>query len=263
MTDVALNSTRLFAETLDVRFADDGSGRPYLILHGGAGPSSVGGLAKSLATTGRIVVPTHPGFDGAPRPDWFLSIDHLALAYLALLDRLDLRDVVIIGNSVGAWIAAEMALRQSPRVAAIVLLNAVGIQAAADKPIVDPAAISPAERSKLAFHDPARFAIAPANPEAAAQMAENQRSLRVYAGLPFMHDPSLQARLADIACPALVAWGESDGIVDVDYGRRYADSIGARYEIIAQAGHFPHIEQLDEVVRLIGAFAPATATTEG
>ena len=54
----------------------------------------------------------------------------------------------------------------------------------------------------------------------------------------------------------MVAWGESDRIVDADYGRRFASSIpGARFELIREAAHFPHIEQLDEVMRLIGSFA--------
>jgi pimeloyl-ACP methyl ester carboxylesterase len=59
--------------------------------------------------------------------------------------------------------------------------------------------------------------------------------------------------LAGIAIPSMVIWGESDRIVDVEYGRRYADSIpGARFEVIAEAGHFPHIEKLERVLTLIG-----------
>jgi pimeloyl-ACP methyl ester carboxylesterase len=68
---------------------------------------------------------------------------------------LDLQDVVLVGNSVGGGIAAEMALRLSPRLASTVLINSVRIDAG--KPvlsIVDPTAVPPAERSALAFHDP-------------------------------------------------------------------------------------------------------------
>jgi pimeloyl-ACP methyl ester carboxylesterase len=42
-------------------------------------------------------------------------------------ERVDARDVVLVGNSFGGWIAAEMALRNSPRVAGLVLLCAAGI----------------------------------------------------------------------------------------------------------------------------------------
>jgi pimeloyl-ACP methyl ester carboxylesterase len=245
----------LFSETLHLAFTDQGEGRAFLILHGGAGPASVSGLGGALAKNARSIVPTHPGFDGEPRPDRFARIDDLVLAYLALIERLNLKSVVVVGNSVGGWIAAEMALRKSPRLAGIVLLNAVGIDTGlAERSIVDPMKLAPAERSALAFHAPARFAVAPSGPAAVA-MANNQQTLRVYAGEPFMHEPTLRSRLAQISIPAMIAWGESDRIVDVDYGRRYASSIpGARFELIPEAAHFPQIERLDEVVRLISDF---------
>jgi pimeloyl-ACP methyl ester carboxylesterase len=53
----------------------------------------------------------------------------------------------------------------------------------------------------------------------------------------------------------MLIWGESDGIIDMDYGHRFANSIpGARFEPVSEAGHFPQIERLDEVLRLIGDF---------
>jgi pimeloyl-ACP methyl ester carboxylesterase len=256
MTGLQKQKIELFSETLPLAFTNQGQGRAFLILHGGAGPASMSGLADVLAQDAHAIVPTHPGFDGEPRPDWFARIDDLVLAYLALIDHLSLSNVVVVGNSVGGWIAAEMALRKSPRLAGIVLLNAVGIDTGSvERPIADPMKLAPAERSALAFHDPKRFAVAPSSPEAAAAMAANQQTLRVYAGDPFMHDPSLRMRLAHISIPALVAWGESDHIVDVAYGQRYASSIpGARFELVSEAGHFPQIERRDVVVQLIHNF---------
>jgi pimeloyl-ACP methyl ester carboxylesterase len=246
----------LFSETLRLSFTDAGEGRPNLLLHGGAGPASISGLGRALLPSSRVITPTHPGFDGEPRPERFARIDDLATAYLALIERLDLQDVVVIGNSVGGWIAAEMALRQSPRLAAIVLINSVGIETGAPVlAIANPMAATPAERGAMAFHDPQKFAAAPSGPEAAAAMAANQKTLGVYAGEPFMHEPTLRSRLAEMRVPALVAWGISDRIVDTSYGRLLAGSIpGARFEPIEQAGHFPQIERLDEVVRLVRDF---------
>ena len=243
----------LFSETLTLALTDQGEGRPYLILHGGAGPASVAGLADALAKDARVIVPTHPGFSGEPRPSWFSRIEDLVLAYLALIERLDLKNLTVVGNSLGGWLAAELALRHSDRMAAIVLLNAVGIDTGSpDKSIVDPMAVEPARRVELSFHNPQKFAVIPTGPQLAV-MAANQQTLRVYAGQPaFMHDPGLRSRLSGISVPTLVGWGESDRIVDADYGRRFAQSIpGARFETISEAGHFPQIERLDEVLRLI------------
>jgi pimeloyl-ACP methyl ester carboxylesterase len=245
----------LFAETLRLGFTDQGEGRPFLLLHGGAGPNSMRGLAAALAKTGRAILPTHPGFDGAPRPEKFSRIEDLVLAYLALIERRALSNVIVVGNSMGGHIAAEMALLSSPRIAGIVLLNAVGIDTGSpEKTIVDPTKIPPQERAAYAFHDPKKFAFAPPSPEALAVMAENQRVLRVYAGEK-LFDPTLHARLAKLATPTLVAWGQSDRIVDADYGRRFANAIpNARFELVSEAGHFPQMERLDETVRLIDDF---------
>jgi pimeloyl-ACP methyl ester carboxylesterase len=247
---------KLFSESLELAVTDQGRGRAYLILHGGAGPASVLGLAAALSKDARAIVPVHPGFNGQPRPDWFARIDDLVLAYLALIEKLGLAEVVVVGNSVGGWIAAELALRKSPRVAAIALLDAAGIETGSPElKVVDPTKLAPDERLAMSFHDPKRFAVVPSGPEAAAVMAANQKTLRVYAG-ELMQDPTLRTRLGQISIPALVAWGASDRIVPQDYGRVFAASIpGARFELIQSAGHFPQIERLDETVRLIQELA--------
>ncbi|MBV8465658.1 MAG: alpha/beta hydrolase [Burkholderiales bacterium] len=243
----------LFADTLTLSYEKFGEGRPYLVLHGGAGPQSINGLAAALGSGGHVIVPIHPGFNGTPRPEWCKRISDLASVYLALLEALDVHDVVVVGNSVGGWIAAEMALRHASRIAGIVLLNAAGIDTGSPtSQIADPMQMAPAERAAAAFYDPARYGIMPTTPDAVAAMIANQQTLRVYAGDPFMHDPSLHGRLSALRVPTLVLWGESDRIVDLAYGQRFAAAIpGASFVGVPEAGHFPQIEQLDIVLAAI------------
>ncbi len=273
----------LLAETLPLSIDDAGEGRPFLLLHGGAGPGSMAGLARALARadgalaradgpltgadgpltgaagalagSGRSILPTHPGFNAQPRPDWFHSVEELVLAYLALIERLDLHDVIVVGNSFGGWLAAELALRGSQRISAIVLMNAVGIEPNEETgEIADPAKLGP-KIAEYAFHDPGRFALTPTNPEAAAIMAANQKVLRVYGGEYFMYDPGLRSRLSRIAIPSLFIWGESDRICTPAYGRQFSNLLpSSRFELIPKAGHFPQIEQLGGVTELISRF---------
>src|SRR6202021_1010727 len=51
-----------------VAVTERGQGRPFLLLHGGAGPQSVEGFADLLAAQGRGIVPVHPGVGGSPPP---------------------------------------------------------------------------------------------------------------------------------------------------------------------------------------------------
>jgi pimeloyl-ACP methyl ester carboxylesterase len=76
---------------VDVTINEYGSGRPFVVLHGGAGPQSVLGFAQELIARehAHAYVPLHPGFAGTTRPDWLRSIGALADIYVALLDQLD------------------------------------------------------------------------------------------------------------------------------------------------------------------------------
>ena len=104
-----------FADGLTVRIDERGSGRPLLVLHGGGGPQSVSGFAEALSERAYVLSPIHPGFAGEPRPEWFNSIDDLALTYLELLERLDLRDVMVVGFSIGAWAASSSSMPSASR----------------------------------------------------------------------------------------------------------------------------------------------------
>ena len=233
-------------------------GQAVLLLHGGAGPRTMAGLATALSEHVYALVPTHPGFDGTPRPEWADTIADLAEAYLDLLGKLDLTGVMVIGNSIGGWIASEMALRDtSGRIGCVALINAVVIHAKmAKNAVVDTRTIAPGEISKLSFANEAfRPDFASFSEEQRAGMAANQKALATYAGAAFTHDPKLRRRLHRVTVPALVIWGEKDGIAPVAYGRGYADSFAnGHFAPIPDAGHFPHIEQMGATLGAIGDF---------
>jgi pimeloyl-ACP methyl ester carboxylesterase len=87
----------------------------------------MGALPSALSEDFEVIAPVHPGFAGTPRPQWFTGIDDIALTYLQLLEQRDLRDVLVVGSSIGGWIASEMSVREHRRIGGTVLLSAVGI----------------------------------------------------------------------------------------------------------------------------------------
>jgi pimeloyl-ACP methyl ester carboxylesterase len=256
----SLNDTGIGPVQLTVE--ERGGGRPFLVLHGGAGPQSVAAFAQLLAEKGqaRVLTPTHPGFSGTPRPDQLDSVAKLASLYNTLLDDLGLEDVTVIGNSVGGWIASEMALLHSSRISYIVLLDAVGIEVAGHS-VADLSGLSVPEIQALSFHDPTPFRVDPATiPDAQkAVMAANGAALAVYTGSAAMVDPTLLDRLGDIAIPTLVLWGASDQIVDPAYGQAYAAAIHqARFEVLPDTGHMPQMETPDLVLQTIWSSGEAS-----
>jgi len=239
-----------------ITYTDAGSGRPFLLLHGGGGPLTVAAFAATLAATGvRVVTPTHPGFGGTARPDEVTSVPQLAALYAGLLDELDLHDVIVVGNSIGGWIAAELGLLASPRVTKLALVDAVGIEVSGH-PVADFFSLTFPEVAELSYHDPARFAIDPTTftLEQQAVLAGNRAALAVYAGT--MTDASLRTRLSAIDVPTLVVWGSADRIVDADYGRAFAAAIpGAEFALLPETGHLPQLESPQRLLDVLTGFA--------
>ena len=248
---------------LSLTLSEAGQGRPVLVLHGGAGPISVASISQHVAERAHAITPTHPGWNATPRPDWFDGVDDLALAYLQHLEERGLRDVLIIGSSLGGWIGAEMALRdRAGIVTGLILINAGGVWVEGE-PIRDVFALDPRGMADLAFHDAEKFFFDPAQlpPEQQQRQRANMASLRVYAGEPYMHDPKLLRRLERVQTPTLAIWGASDRIITPNYGRAYAAAFGnARFELVERAGHLPHIEQPSATFALIDAFMAEQAT---
>jgi pimeloyl-ACP methyl ester carboxylesterase len=251
--------------TVELSVTERGEGLPFLLLHGGGGPVTVDAFADLLATqrAARVITPTHPGFGGTPRPDSLASIPGLAALYIALLAELELDGVTVIGNSIGGWIAAEMALLDTNRISSFVLVDAVGIEVPGH-PIADFFSLTPRQVAELSYHDPDRFGIDPTKlpPEALKVMAGNRATLAVYAGTS-MTGAGLAERLASVTKPALVIWGDSDRIVDADYGRAFADAIpGARFQLLREAGHLPQIEAPGQLLDAVWAFAQNHAPSQ-
>jgi pimeloyl-ACP methyl ester carboxylesterase len=247
------------APDIPITFAEAGAGRPVLILHGGGGPFTVAGIANHLAETMHTITPTHPGWNGTERPAWFSGIDDLALAYLDYLEDRDLRNALVIGSSVGGWIASEMAVRdRAGRVTGLILIDATGINVD-EHPIRDFFALDARGVATYAWHDSDRFYVDPATvpAEQAARTKANMATLRAIAGVE-MHDPKLMRRLRRVRIPTLAIWGDSDGIVTPAYGAAFAGAFqDGRLEVIKDAGHLPQIEQPAATLAVIDAFATA------
>lgn len=238
---------------------EQGEGQPVLLLHGGGGPQSVAPFAELLSQRRqvRVIAPVHPGFGGTERPEGLTTIGQLAELYVGLLEQPDLGDVTVIGNSLGGWIAAEMAsLGSADRLKSVVLVDAVGIEVPGH-PVVDFFSLTMSEVFERSYYAPAKFAIDPSTLPPAAQQAMlgNRQALAVYAGDTSMMDPGLTQRLGAVTVPALVVWGESDRIADPAYGRAFADAIpGAEFELLSETGHMPQLETPEKLLAAITGF---------
>lgn len=242
------------------RGVESGAGRPILFLHPGIGIDPAAPVLAELARGGRVIAPSHPGFAGSQLPKGMSTVDDLSYFYLDLLDHLDLRDVIVIGVGLGAWIAAEIAVKDASRFSHLVMANAIGIKVGdrETRDIVDIWALLFDEYNALAYFDPnaGKRDYKTLPPAASLAAARNREAYGRFCWSPYMHNPKLKGRLHRIRVPTLFLWGAADRILSEQYGRAYCAMIlGAKFETIERAGHLPHIEQPEEFARRALAFA--------
>jgi pimeloyl-ACP methyl ester carboxylesterase len=234
---------------------DVGTGRPVLVIHGGGGPETMKPVAAHLAAGYRVLTPTLPGWNGAPRPVSMTTIGDYAQAYLDHLARLRLEGVVVIGSSLGGWIAAEMAVRDRDGIlGGVVIVDGAGISVEGE-PITDFFSLTPRGVAEHSWHDPDRYFVDPATfpPERAAMQQANTQTMALVAR--DMNDPALRDRLAAVTIPVLVIWGDSDRVFTPGYGRAYAASFrDGRFTLIPDAGHLPQLEQPAATLAVIDGF---------
>ncbi len=243
-----------------LELVERGQGRPLLVLHGEDGLDPTAPFLDQLAALGRVLAPSHPGYGHSLFAESIDTVDDLSYLYLELLAEQNLRDVLVIGFSLGGWLAAEMAVKSTERIAKLILVAPLGIKVGdrETRDIPDIFALPQEEVTRLKFHDPSLASVdySSLSEDELTVLARNREATALYAWEPYFHNPKLRRRLHRITVPTLLVWGASDRFVTSGYyGAAYREAIpGARLELIANAGHLPHVEQPKAFVNSVRAF---------
>lgn len=216
-----------------------GSGPPLLFLHGSDAFAAWQPFMTELGAHFEVIVPDHPGFGASEVPTWLDTIGDLSHFYRAFIDALDLHDIVLAGHGIGGWIAADLALKNSAGVRALILVDSAGLPLSVDG--IDTFMCSPAEIRAASYHN---ADLAPELDDTARlQQPKNMLMTARLAWAPRFYDPQLAKWLHRVNVPALVVWGEHDAIFPLANAAAFAAAIpGARSVTIPNAGHLPHVE---------------------
>jgi pimeloyl-ACP methyl ester carboxylesterase len=256
---MSLAEERLSVGDIELEVIRRGAGRPVLLLHGMQNVDPRARFLDLLSRRAEIIVPSHPGFGHSPRPADFDTVYDLVHLYLDVLEALPYERVALVGLSFGGWLAAEIAVQCCHRIDRLVLVDAFGIKISdRETPdILDVFNTSPQEVQRRSWHDPGKWApdFNTMSDDELVVRAQNWEALCLYGWHPYMYNPQLKRWLHRIMVPTLVLWGASDEIVQPSYGRAYSALIpGARFELIAEAGHHPEIEQPEAFADRVAAF---------
>jgi haloalkane dehalogenase len=272
LPDFEFDPTYRQFEGLRLAHLDVGDGPPVLFLHGEPTWSFLWRkVLPPIREAGfRAIAPDLPGFGRSDKPTdigWYTYDRHTA-AVAALLEELDLRDATVVVHDWGGPIGLRVAVDQPDRIARIVVLDTglftghqrmndawmafrnfvertddlpVGLLvrracardpgdaviAAYDAPFVTPASKAGARAFPL---------ILPLSPDApgAAECARVLEALR------------------DDRRPKLFLWADSDPVIPLETGRRFAAALGGEIDhVIAGASHFLQEDAGPEIGRLM------------
>jgi pimeloyl-ACP methyl ester carboxylesterase len=229
----------------------------------------------------RCIAPDLPGFGESEMPREQISIQGYARTVDQLCDVLGVEGPTVIGNSMGGFVGAELALSFPTRVDKLVLVSAAGLSTeyVAAQPLLVGARLwtfatartgaraDPVVRRRrlrrLVLQGVLRY------PEKLSapltwELVQGAPKPGFIQGLRANLDYSYRDRLPRIDVPTLIVWGRNDMIVPVGDAERYERLIGpnARAEIFEDTGHVPMLERPGRFNRLLDEFLAGSEEPE-
>jgi pimeloyl-ACP methyl ester carboxylesterase len=242
-------------------------GQPLVFVHGLSGCwANWLEQLPVLAAEHRVLALDLPGFGASPMPAEQISISGYARLLDRLFDELDIDAATVVGNSMGGFVAAELAIAFPQRVERLVLISAAGISthhnpgttralptlhrmerilamsaawvasksdAVARRPRLREAALN------VVLRHPSRLPAA-----LAAEQLRGAGKPGFMQALESVFDYDVRERLPEIACPTLIVWGEGDRLITVHDADVFAELIpNSRKVIFEDTGHMAMLER--------------------
>jgi pimeloyl-ACP methyl ester carboxylesterase len=254
-----------------------GSGPPVVFVHGLSG--SWQNWLEQLpvfARDHRVVAFDLPGFGASEMPDWQISISGYGRWMDALYDALGIDVAAVVGNSMGGFISAELAIAYPARVERLVLVSAAGLTVehqrhdrtltvlrTLDRRLAAYAGWLGTRSDTLARRPRARrmiFGLVAHRPDLlpgplVAEQIRGSGKPGFVPALDALTSYPIRDRLPEIACPTLIVWGTKDWLVPVRDADEFARLIpNARKVVWPKTGHMAMLERPAAFNRLLAAF---------
>ena len=246
-----------------------GSGEPLLLIHGiGSNWRIWKPILPALEARHEVLAVSLPGYGESPPLDREPTVPALTDAVEEELDAAGLDRPHLAGNSLGGWIAAELARRGraqsvvaispggmwSPKELAYCVRSLKGTRVTTRlvAPVVDKLARSAVLRTALLFQVQARGWRA--DPDDVAYAVRQFAAAESFDGTLDWVDRGREIAqgVEQIDCPFLVVWGSWDFLLPIRQGRRWARLVpGAELRELPRLGHAPMADDPELVATAI------------
>ena len=234
-------------------YTDEGQGSPLVFIHGfPLSRETWQKQVESFRSTHRVIAPDLRGLGQSEAQPGTNTMERFADDVHALLRKLETGPVVLVGHSMGGYVALAFARRHPEMLRGLVL---VGTKAGADTPEGAAGRRATAEKVKLEGIDGVVGAMAPKMLAATNQDAAMAAKVRdfmepskpegvIAALLGMAERPDSTPALGQIRVPTLVITGADDTIIPPTESEALAKGIaGAKLEVIPKAGHLVAFER--------------------
>ncbi|MEA2132318.1 MAG: hypothetical protein QOC68_227 [Solirubrobacteraceae bacterium] len=267
---------RIRLDGREVNYVDAGQGPALVLLHGlGASWQSWLENIPEFARDHRVVAMDLPGFGCSEMPSEDISIEYYANWTFRLLDELGIDAGAVVGNSMGGFVAAEMAIRRPERVQRLAVVSAAvfwqtyrraqplvqlarmsdAIVARALTRVTDDVATRPRLRSWALATAGFRYPHLIDKDLAHEMVRSARRTDGFLPALEALADFPLEEELPKISCPALIVWGAHDTLVPVKDAKRMEELIpDSRRVVFERTGHVAMLERPERFNRLLREF---------
>jgi pimeloyl-ACP methyl ester carboxylesterase len=248
---------------VDIGPGDEGDGGPPVVfVHGlgGAWQNWLENLPRT-ALARRVLALDLPGFGRSEMPRKDISIPGYGRCVDEFCERLGLDEVVVVGNSMGGFVAAEVAIQFPARMERLVLVSAAGISVTnlRRRPVQTWGRVAAAlgsygaANSRVAVARPGFRQVAfgfvvrhpvRVRPDLLWEQVNASGTPGFLDALDALMDYDFRDRLGDISCPTLLVWGKQDMLVPVKDADEFERRIPAARKILMEdTGHVPMLER--------------------
>jgi pimeloyl-ACP methyl ester carboxylesterase len=273
--EIPIRYVRLDGTT--IRYITAGSGRPLVLLHPLRTQLDMfQKVLPELARYFQVYALDYPGHGYSDIPDVTYSADFFLTAVAQFLDRLDIRDAVVAGESIGGSIALQLAARRNSRVQSVVAINPYDYDAGRglrrssalanllfglnNVPVVGGTVMRlrqfPVMKRILEGGVYRKEALPPALARELYQVGNRPGHYRAFMSL-VRHWPDWErgrAEYGKIDRPTLLLYGDHDWSRVEERDANQRDIPGVQRQTIRDGGHFLSLDAPSDVVRAIVEF---------
>jgi pimeloyl-ACP methyl ester carboxylesterase len=218
-----------------------GTGPTLVLLHG-AGDQAAAWTLVAPQFTGRyrVLIPDLPGHADSAPSEGLLPLGTLLGGVTAVMEgKAGSQPAVLVGNSLGAWLAMLYAREHSDRVSRIVAVDGGPLRGErADYVTLTPANREEARKLVALLRDPGSPPIPDFVLDDMVRSARNGPVARIAATAADMERYLLDGKLGDFHTPVDLIWGESDRLLDLNYAHRMEVQLpAARLTVLPRCGH--------------------------